>query len=348
MKISFMGDIMPGGKLIYKEKDSFSKELLEHLNKADLRVATLESAIGDDMEFDSEKMKEDRCIIFSPNKSISILKKLNINIVSLANNHVFDLGKEGLINTIKSLELNGIKFVGAGRNELEAKNPLVIENNGVRIALIAFIPKSWKPLHEACGDEPGLNVYDKERIENDITELKKTCDKVFVLPHIGVEFTYWPCPGDVDIINDLINIGADGVFCSHTHQIQPVVSYKNVIISYGLGNFLFPDYYAMSDNPICYPVNNKRYKKYYYYNSHKSEAIWERKWKDKNRVGCVITLDIINNNNSVQYVKLSSDILLECVRIKKCVDIKLKLIGFILSYKYYLYIYIVLKKMRVI
>ena len=63
---------------------------------------------------------------------------MGFDVVSLANNHVFDLGVEGLENTIKLLKENGIQYCGAGMNLKEASRPAIIECNGKTIAIFAY------------------------------------------------------------------------------------------------------------------------------------------------------------------------------------------------------------------
>lgn len=62
-----MGDTMPGGILHYENSDSFcSERLLNELGAADIRIATLETAVGDSPDFDPEKMKRDKDVIYCP------------------------------------------------------------------------------------------------------------------------------------------------------------------------------------------------------------------------------------------------------------------------------------------
>ncbi|NMB50379.1 MAG: hypothetical protein GX997_08010 [Bacteroidales bacterium] len=102
IKIAFVGDIMPGGVLHGISSGYISNRLLTYLNNFDLRIGTLERAIGDNFDFDKRKMKGKKSIIYSKNIDIEKLVLLNIDAVSLANNHVFDLGKDGLYNTFTS------------------------------------------------------------------------------------------------------------------------------------------------------------------------------------------------------------------------------------------------------
>ena len=95
IKIAAVGDIMPGGILSGINTDYVSQEVLEVLQDADIRVGTLETAIGNEPIFNDEKMKRKGDVIYAKDEDLKKLKQLDFDIVSLANNHYFDLGDEG-------------------------------------------------------------------------------------------------------------------------------------------------------------------------------------------------------------------------------------------------------------
>ena len=108
---------MPGGVLPYQQEYA-SKAVRALLRSADYRVGTLECAIGDNLPFDENKMGPNgwKNIVYAREVDLQRVVDLNFNLVSLANNHIFDLGIEGLRNTIRLLREKGIKFCGAGEN----------------------------------------------------------------------------------------------------------------------------------------------------------------------------------------------------------------------------------------
>lgn len=81
MRIAFLGDIMPGGLLHYKE-DVIERDVLNYLKEYDLRVACLEAAIGDKETFDPTKMAGRMNIIYARNSDLRHLTALGINVVS--------------------------------------------------------------------------------------------------------------------------------------------------------------------------------------------------------------------------------------------------------------------------
>lgn len=132
MKILFVGDVMPGGVLPY-QKRYIDEALKEYMEGFDLRIGTLECAIGTHIPPAPEKLKENggnNNVCFARDEDFFRIKELGFNVMSLGNNHSFDLGESGLKNTIRRLEENGIGYMGAGMNKQEAAKPYVIEQEG--------------------------------------------------------------------------------------------------------------------------------------------------------------------------------------------------------------------------
>ena len=256
MNLFFCGDIMPGGVLEYQES-YVSQDVLEYLAKFDYRIGTLECALGnDEMKFDTEKMSDTCAIIYAKNSSIFRVKQLGINAVSLANNHVMDLGKEGLFNTIQILDDNGILHFGAGRNVDEAKRPIVIKTaDGKSVAIIGCLFQGVAPkiYHEASKTEAGVYRTSIDEIYSDIKCLKKQYDFVVVMPHWAKEFSTLPPAYCKTYVRRMVDAGVDLVIGSHPHIINPVVSLHGVPIFYSLGNFLFPDICLAPPRPMSYP-----------------------------------------------------------------------------------------------
>lgn len=257
--ILFCGDIMPGGILPY-QKEYISKEVQNYLNSFDLRIGTLEAAIGTGLSYDKVKMEGRANIVYARNEDFYRIKEMGFDVVSLANNHVFDLGKEGLENTIRILKENGIQYCGAGMNSEEASKPAVIEYKGKTIAILAYCMHGNKYLGyvELAGEnKAGINPLNIEKVICDIKEMKKKYDYVIVMPHWGIEYLYFPMPECKEMAFQMVDAGADFIVGSHAHNIQPVIKYRFKYIYFGLGNFLFPDFYMHPPRPIWYPEKSE-------------------------------------------------------------------------------------------
>ena len=255
MNLLFCGDIMPGGVLAY-QGGYMSSELQEYMHSFDFRIGTLEAAIGTNLPFDPVKMEGRKNIIYARNEDFFRVKEMGFDVVSLANNHVWDLGEEGLKNTIKLLDDNGIKHCGAGMNLEEASRPAVIEKDGLRIALFAYCMFGNKYLgyvELAKNNKAGVSPLTIETVKADILKAKQAYDKVIVLPHWGREYLCEPLPECIWMAKQMIAAGADAVIGSHPHQVQPLVFFKGKPVCFSLGNFLFPDFFMYPPRPIWYP-----------------------------------------------------------------------------------------------
>lgn len=255
MNIFFCGDIMPGGVLPYQDR-YISASLMDYMSGFDFRIGTLESAIGTGLSYDPVKMAGRQNIVYARNEDFFRVKEMGFDVVSLANNHVWDLGEDGLKNTIRVLKENGIKYCGAGMNIDEASKPAVIEKDGLSVAVLAYCMygNPWLGYVElAQKEKAGINPLDIERVVEDIRQAKQTYDIVIVMPHWGREYRFGPLPECVIMAKRMIDAGANAVFGSHTHQMQPFVYYKGSPICYSMGNFVFPDFYMYPPRPIWYP-----------------------------------------------------------------------------------------------
>lgn len=255
MELFFCGDIMPGGVLPYQDKYIYP-ELVDYMAGFDFRIGTLEAAIGTGLPYDPVKMDGRANIVYARNEDFFRVKEMGFDVVSLANNHIWDLGEEGLKNTIRILKENNIKYCGAGMDIEEASRPAVIEKDGLSIAILAYcmygnIYLGYVEL--ADQNKAGINPLDIDKVIKDIKEAKQKYDKVIVMPHWGMEYSYNPLPECMKMSKQMVKAGADAILGSHTHQIQPFINYKGNPICYSMGNFLFPDFFMYPPRPIWYP-----------------------------------------------------------------------------------------------
>lgn len=240
-----VGDIMPGGILNSSDRPYISDEVLALLKEADIRVGTLETAVGNEPTFNSEKMKRGCDVVYVEDKDLDRIEYLNINIVSLANNHFFDLGKEGAHHAIEELDRRGILHCGGGMNIDEASKPAVIEKKGVKIGFLAFCDwreetVGWCPI--ADKEKPGINPLYEDYVLSEIKKYKTQFDYIVVIPHWGTEQDHRPSREVVDLEKKIRKAGANLIIGGHTHSVQPLINRGGVTTVYSLGNFLFPDW----------------------------------------------------------------------------------------------------------
>ena len=171
---------------------------------------------------------------------VTVLNDLGIDIVTLANNHVLDYGKEALLDTFATLDNAGIRYAGAGESRERAEELQTFEAGGKTIGILAasrVIPVvEWNVENEA----PGVfTTYDGTALCEAVEKAKQTCDFVVVYVHWGVEYQEYPEEYQRALARQYIDAGADFVVGTHTHCLQGIEYYKEKPIFYGLGNFGF-------------------------------------------------------------------------------------------------------------
>jgi poly-gamma-glutamate synthesis protein (capsule biosynthesis protein) len=164
-----------------------------------------------------------------------------VDVANLANNHSGDFGPDALLDSVERLRSSGIAPVGVGENLRAASTPAVVERDGWRIAVLGFggvVPAAdWL----AGPSRPGMaSGDDTAAMVAAVRAAGQVADLVFVTVHWGVELDTQPRADDVARAHALIDAGADGVFGHHAHRLQPLGSYRDRPIAWGLGNFVWP------------------------------------------------------------------------------------------------------------
>jgi poly-gamma-glutamate synthesis protein (capsule biosynthesis protein) len=159
---------------------------------------------------------------------------------SVANNHSGDFGKGAFVQQCELLEKAGIPYFGGGRNKTDAHKPWIIDHNGVRIAMLGYCEVFLKSF-QAEENVPGVawSEYDDEVLA-DIRAAREKYHADVVIPfmHWGVE--HEPASEREKLFaRRMIDNGADVVVGAGPHVTQGAEYYKNHLIVYSLGNFLF-------------------------------------------------------------------------------------------------------------
>jgi hypothetical protein len=154
-------------------------------------------------------------------------------IFSLANNHIMDYGLTGLEITVELLDKNGFKSCGAGNNIHDARRPIIVEDKGVQVGVIACCEAQFGV---ARRNSPGVAEFGSW-IYRAIRDLRETVDAVIVSVHAAVEDSPWPSPYIRELYQSFIDAGATVVHGHHAHVPQGYEAYGNGVIFYGMGNF---------------------------------------------------------------------------------------------------------------
>lgn len=255
MKIIAVGDIMPGGVLSVTNTEYATDEVRKILSSGELRVGNFESAV-EVPNPSGKKYEAGGNTIFCREKDVRRVKDLGFDVVSIANNHLFDLGPEGAFKAISVLDELGIKHCGAGRNLAEAQKPVVIAWEGKTYAFLAFVDTRWKYMYEATDTEPGVNPLHEEYVLSEISKASRQYDYVIAIPHWGKENTYYPTLEVEPLAKKMLKAGACLVLGGHAHRIQPVLNMHRKSIVYSMGNFLFSNRIINKPKYTWYPEND--------------------------------------------------------------------------------------------
>lgn len=175
-----------------------------------------------------------------PPERVHLFQELELDVVSLANNHALDFGREALTDSITTLDQAGIAHIGAGENLDQARAPVIREINGIRVGILGatrVIPVSdWAATRLGSGM---LATYDPTVLLESIRELRMQCDYVIVYVHWGIERDERPQEYQRGLGKQYLDAGADLVIGSHPHVLQGIEYYDGKPIVYSLGNFLF-------------------------------------------------------------------------------------------------------------
>jgi poly-gamma-glutamate synthesis protein (capsule biosynthesis protein) len=168
------------------------------------------------------------------------LVSAGIDVVSLANNHVLDYGQTALLDTIQRLDDAGVAHAGAGKNIAEAAAPVIMATPAGTVAVLAaseIVPGGFA----ATAQQPGTNaaVPNYEKLITAIKAAAKRTDFVIVSMHWGTEYTNTPNAGQRELAHEMIDAGADLIIGHHPHVIQGMEVYKDRLIAYSLGDFVF-------------------------------------------------------------------------------------------------------------
>ena len=218
--------------IIAEDPEAIYGDLLPVLRQVDLRITNLECPLTDG---EGQIWKSGSMLKGLP-KHIHGLTAVPFEVVTTANNHVFDYGLEGFEETHRLLDQNRIQSVGSGRNAEKASQPLVTDVKGVRLGIINF--SEGEDLTDA-DTGPGVFGWDVKKAAEMVLELRSKVDMVLVIAHCGVEYIPFPPPYVEEAFQTMVDAGADLVIGHHPHVPQGVQIYRGVPICYSLGNYVF-------------------------------------------------------------------------------------------------------------
>ena len=200
---------------------------------ADIRVLNLETSLSDR----GRPFTQKHYIFNASPDNTRVLSHLGVDVAILGNNHSMDMGAEGLARTVESLRRVGIASVGAGANDSEAYGPLLLSLGERRVALLSYSAIGTPEMFSAA-NRPGV-AQATGAIVYQVGQATRLANYVIVSLHWGSEYYTAPDAAQVALAHRIIDAGAVAVIGHHPHIPQGIERYRNGIICYSLGNFLF-------------------------------------------------------------------------------------------------------------
>ncbi len=247
----FSGQIVPGrcvqaGVDQRGSADYIYADIRDVIQSADLAIGTVNGSI-------SEVSPYMGCVSWtfilngSPLQADAI-GNAGFDAASVATNHInncslTNCGYRPFLDTLANLRRVGVTPIGGGENLAEALQPVVFNVKGVRFAIVSL--GEIERLAFAGEDHPGIAILNEENLKKSIAAARQAGDVVIVMPHWGPEYSPLPNPNQMKYARQAVEAGADLVVGNHPHVIQGMQTIDGVQVFYGLGNFVFDQYWEL-------------------------------------------------------------------------------------------------------
>lgn len=239
--LAFMGDIMLDRGVESSVLKNFAGDYSALFEKIDAKFLKNTDIAFANLEGTTSNQGVDQKNLYSFRMNPSVVPALagaGFDVLSLANNHVGDWGRNAYTDTLSRLKENEIHYTGGGLNETEAETPIIIEKYGKKIGFLGFsdVGPSWM---EAKNETAGLLLANDSRFDEIISNATKQVDFLIVSFHWGDEYKDKHNIRQEYLAHRAVDNGAKIVIGHHPHVAQDTEVYKNSYIAYSLGNFIF-------------------------------------------------------------------------------------------------------------
>jgi len=175
----------------------------------------------------------------TPERFALSMRAAGIGLVNLANNHTFDAEERGFLDTLRTLSLAGIAHVGGGNDLADARKPVIVERNGIKLGFLGYT--QFTNIGEssfAADGRPGVVPMDPFLIKEDIRRLRPQVDFVLVAIHWATSRSAEVSPENRAFAHDLIDAGADVILGHHPPHPKGIEVYRGRVILYAPSNVL--------------------------------------------------------------------------------------------------------------
>ncbi len=222
----------------WEDENLLAQPVLDFFHSADHVAANVEGAL-----IDAEDNGSHGVFFHSMSPEVAgVLDKIHADIWCIGNNHTMDAGVEGLLSTRALAAAHGCQTLGAGRNEVEASEPVYLpEAGGIGLFGVAYLSECIP----ATAAEPGIFRWnDMDGIKRRIDEIKAKCRWCVIVSHGGEEFSSLPNPYTRERYLKFLELGADAVVAHHPHVPENYETFADgKAVFYSLGNFIFDTNY---------------------------------------------------------------------------------------------------------
>jgi poly-gamma-glutamate synthesis protein (capsule biosynthesis protein) len=238
VRIRAVGDVaIAWGQAAAIEREGFDpfRELGGALADADVTFANLEMLISAAPVPKGFVYQPQGPLIRGPLAAAKLVAQAGVDLVALANNHVFDLGQPGLTDTLRAARDVGLVPIGAGLTAEQARAPHITTTRGVRVGWLAFGYGTNHP----SGSGAQIAPLEPDEVVAAVRALRPSVDVVLLSLHWGAEYAEIPMRSEIDLAHAAVDAGADAIIGHHPHVLQSVEAYRGRPIAYSIGNFVF-------------------------------------------------------------------------------------------------------------
>lgn len=255
--LCFVGDLMCHSTQFNYAKvgtDTFDftgvyREVKQYLSVADLTIGNLETVIAG-----NNKGYSGYPYFNAPDDFIYALKDAGFDLLITANNHALDQGWQGVKRTKEIMSEYNIHNTGTFLSQEDRDSIRIFNISSIKIAILAY-SENTNGLPIPKGKDFVINLIDEELIKKDINKAReKNADIVLVHLHYGPEYNREPSDYQKQIVQNIIELGADIIVGGHPHVIQPFDFFQtrntkldSGFVAYSLGNFISNQRWRYSD-----------------------------------------------------------------------------------------------------
>lgn len=233
---AIMANLLRRGATI---ENGISEALLAQMRDVDILVANNEFPFTD-----RGTPTEDKTFTFrADTNTVSYLEDMGVDVAVLANNHIYDFGEVGLLDTLDTLMNAGIPQVGAGRNLEEASAPLYFIVNDMKVAVVAAtqIERLDNPDTKGATENSAgvFRCWNPDKLYQIVADAKEKSDFVIVYIHWGTENQAEQDWAQLEQAPKIAEAGADLIIGDHPHCLQGITYFGDTPVIYSMGNFWF-------------------------------------------------------------------------------------------------------------